>query len=233
MRQEQEQNPTSSTAPESSTNERCNPPQVPLSKPLKPLASIQPQLPPPHGMSMNEHVLCEILPAHSASQRNSPILRPTILPGTSSRIKPRWSRRTIEAPLATATLQQASKLPRIFAPLPDHLNDTDILYLTTRSAFVLPSQVLQVALLQSYVEFVYPSMPILDLDEFLGTLKTGKGKKISLLLFQAVILSAVEHVPERILRAENPGIRKAEIVTAMTDRVKVRQFSIRSNPLYL
>ena len=185
---------------------------------------ISPHLSPPYGMSISEYELCEIMPAQSASQRNSPVPdQQPIWPVSEAKSKrnSRLSRRTIEAPLATSIYVNLAKLPKPFLSLPSHLSTTDIAYLTARSAFDLPSQALQVALLQVFVEFVHPSLPITDIEEILDTLKTGKGKRISLLLFQTMMLSGMEYVSGRILKAEYSGRSKAEVMTTMIERVKV------------
>jgi hypothetical protein len=183
---------------------------------------ILPQLSPPHGMAISDHVLCEILPGHSASQRNSPAPAQTITSQTTVRRKPpRMSWRNIEAPLATSVYSNSAKLPKPFSPLPEHLSSTDISYLAARSAFELPSEALQVALLQAFVEFVHPSLPVLDVDEVLETVKSGKGRKISLLLFQTMMLGGMEYVSDRILKAEYRGRSKADVMATMVERVKV------------
>lgn len=183
---------------------------------------ILPQLSPPHGMAMSEHVLCEVLPGHSASQRNSPA--PAQISASHPVVHkrtPRISWRNIEAPLATSIHSNSAKLPKPFSPLPDHLSSTDISYLAARSAFEMPSEALQVALLQAFVEFVHPSLPVLDVDEVLETVKTGKGRKVSLLLFQTMMLGGMEYVSDRILKAEYRGRSKADVMATMVERVKV------------
>jgi len=174
----------------------------------------------PHGMDISEHVLAEILPTSSL-----PSAAPAMIPPTSSRTKS-WIQ--IQSPLASVPLGSSgsNSLPRVFVPLPRHLGSPDISYLRSRDALNLPSESLQVELLKAYVEYVHPTMPVLDLEEFLSSVKygyesfdgqRGRGierenamkKQISLLLFQAVMFAAVSYVPLRSLKDAGYGSREA------------------------
>jgi len=171
-----------------------------------------PELLGPHGMDISEHVLAEILPTASL-----PSTVPAVLPPTSSRTKS-WIQ--IQSPLASVPKQASSapnSLPRVFVPFPRHLGSADISYLHSRDALNLPPEPLQVEILKAYVEYVHPTMPLLDLEEFLSSVKygyqsfdgqRGRGierenalkKQISLLLFQAVMFAGVSYVPLRSLK---------------------------------
>jgi hypothetical protein len=105
-------------------------------------------------------------------------------------------------------------LPRVFTSFPRHLTTADISYLQARDALTIPSEPLQIALLKADVEFVNPTMPLLDLEEFLSAVKYGTAgpgsiarenagkKQISLLLFQAVMFAGAGFVSLKILREE-------------------------------
>lgn len=191
----------------------------------------------PHGMSISEHPLAEILPASSITPSQDHISLP--LP-TSSRTKS-WIQ--ISSPLASAPVSQTSlsgipKLPKIFAPFPRHLDTHDLTYLHSRGALILPTEPLQIALLKAYVEFVHPNFPLLDLEEFLSIVKygfagledeKGKGveresagkKHISFLLFQAVMFAAVEFVGLKSLKEAGYKSKRGAKV-ALFARVRVR-----------
>jgi hypothetical protein len=173
-------------------------------------------------MTVSEHVLCEILPAHSASQAGSPELRPILSP-TASKRQFQPILHSIEAPLATAQFHSSKRLPKIFAPLSGHLSPTDVSYLAARSAFSLPSEALQVVLLQAFLEYIHPCLPVVDIHDLLDTIRTGKGRKVSLLLFQSMMLAGIGYVSERVLKSEYPGMNKATITLAMAAKVKVRR----------
>jgi hypothetical protein len=169
----------------------------------------------PHGMPVSDHILSDILPSSSISSQSS---IPT--PPTSSRTKS-WIQ--IQSPLASAPTVKSPSAPiptppRVFTPFPRHLGSADLAYLHSRDALTLPCESLQIALLKSYIEFVHPSLPILDLEEFLSAVKygysvqdgqRGRGverenaakKQIPFLLFQAVMFAGVGYVGMDILRS--------------------------------
>lgn len=189
----------------------------------------------PHGMRMSEHPLAEILPAVAASpkpQETAPA------PSTSIRTRS-WIQ--IQSPLASSPVpathamkapdQRIPVLPKIFAPFPKSLDSADLMYLHTRDALTLPSETLQIALLKSYVDHVHWNMPILDLEDFLCTVKygcegssTGKSSddqnQITFLLFQAVMFAGVEYVGMKALR-EAGWHKREEARRALFGRVKV------------
>lgn len=96
-----------------------------------------------------------------------------------------------------------------FAPLPNHLSECDLKYLHSQGALSIPSRNLQGEILKVYREFVHPSMPVLDWEEFLANVNNetetntpGERKRVSLLLFQAVMFAGVGYVPNKILLKE-------------------------------
>ncbi|CAG8974964.1 hypothetical protein HYALB_00012087 [Hymenoscyphus albidus] len=101
--------------------------------------------------------------------------------------------------------QRIPRIPKIFNAFPKSVDSTDMMYLHTRDALTLPSEILQIALSKSYVTHVHWNMPILDLDDFLYVVQYGGGEsgagksthapnKIEFLLFQAVIFAGAEHI---------------------------------------
>jgi hypothetical protein len=168
----------------------------------------------PHGMPISDHILSEVLSPASICSSRSQAPAPT-----ASRTKS-WIQ--ISSPLASAPVSklgdaQLQILPRVFMPFPRHLNATDLSYLHSRDALTLPSESLQIEILKAYVEYVNGSMPLLDLEEFLSSVKYGcegldgqKGrgierenageKHISFLLFQAVMFAGVGYVSLKQLR---------------------------------
>lgn len=93
-------------------------------------------------------------------------------------------------------LGPTSLLPSFIKPLPSTMNKPTIEYLLSNGVFSLPSLSLQKALLQAFLEFVLPSMPILEWQSFLNAIndhESGHGS-VSLLLFHAVMFSATTFV---------------------------------------
>jgi hypothetical protein len=96
----------------------------------------------------------------------------------------------------------ALDLPLYIQKLPATLNAEDLAYLTTKGAFVLPPQELINVCLCRYIEFVHPVLPLLNLNETLESIDdvAGKGKKISILLFFAIIYAALPFTEAKHIR---------------------------------
>ncbi|KFA78518.1 hypothetical protein S40288_01479 [Stachybotrys chartarum IBT 40288] len=103
------------------------------------------------------------------------------------------------------------QLPHFVNPLPARIELEDIRYLHMKGALTLPGLELQNALLQAYVEYVHPYMPLMDLNEFLGIVncRDGLNGKTSLFLYQAVMFAATAFVDMNQLREAGYHTRKA------------------------
>ncbi|KAK0719758.1 fungal-specific transcription factor domain-containing protein [Lasiosphaeris hirsuta] len=113
-------------------------------------------------------------------------------------------------PLPDARQRLRSILPP-FIQDPSSSFDTDYTDILLRKyALDLPGEQLQSALLRSYVEFVNPYMPLLELNDFLNAIndRSGASGRVSLLLYQAVMFAASSFVDERYLREAGFGSRK-------------------------
>lgn len=183
----------------------------------------------PHGMNLSDYPVSEIMPPLPSIISQSSIQTPYC---TSSRTKS-WIQ--IASPLASAPNVASHTLPRVFTPFPCHLAAADVAYLQSRDALTLPSEPMQIALLKAYVEFVNPTMPLLDLEEFLSAVKYGMAgpgsvarenmgkKQIALLLFQAVMFAGAGFVSLKILKEE--GFQSRETAkTVLFSRVRVCVF---------
>lgn len=84
-------------------------------------------------------------------------------------------------------------------------------YLHLKGALTLPSVPLQNALLQVYVEYVHPYMPLMDLQDFLSIVsrRDGLNGQTSLFLYQAVMFSATAFIDVEFLREAGYSSRKA------------------------
>lgn len=104
-----------------------------------------------------------------------------------------------------------SQLPAFLRPLPSKIATEDVKYLQIKGALSLPALSLQNALLQAYVEFVHPYMPLMDLNSFLGTISSrdGSNGQTSLFLYQAVMFAASAFVDMKYLREGGYTTRKA------------------------
>ncbi|KAM5356875.1 hypothetical protein ACJ41O_003521 [Fusarium nematophilum] len=89
-----------------------------------------------------------------------------------------------------------SSLPGFIKPLPSGFASDDLTYLQAKGALILPNEQFQNALIWSFFEYVYPFMPVVDLEQFLESVhgRDGSSGQISLLLFQAVLFAGTAHV---------------------------------------
>ncbi|KAK2002678.1 fungal-specific transcription factor domain-containing protein [Colletotrichum falcatum] len=104
-----------------------------------------------------------------------------------------------------------AQLPAFVKPLPAKIAQEDVTYLHTKGALTLPALPLQNALLQAYIEYVHPYMPLLELYDFLAVINAQDGLcgQISLFLYQAVMFAATAFVDMKILREAGYPTRKA------------------------
>ncbi|PHH83615.1 hypothetical protein CDD83_2955 [Cordyceps sp. RAO-2017] len=109
------------------------------------------------------------------------------------------------------TPDAGAQLPSFVRPLPAKIDPDDVRYLHAKGALSLPGQGLQNALLQAYIEYVYPFMPLMDLHDFLAVVSRGDGLngQTSLFLYQAVMFSATAFVDMKHLREAGYLTRKA------------------------
>ncbi|KAJ6119142.1 hypothetical protein N7523_003422 [Penicillium sp. IBT 18751x] len=95
-------------------------------------------------------------------------------------------------------------LPEYARPLSLAITRKDCSVLLQKGAFDIPQARIRDELLRSYIQFVHPALPILDLENFLMVIDksyTG-GVGISFLLFQAVIFAATRFESEESLATE-------------------------------
>lgn len=93
-------------------------------------------------------------------------------------------------------------LPPYIMPCRQNLSKREIRCLRDQGAFVVPEGHLRDSLIQTYVQFVYPHLPVIDIADF-ATAMTGSdgSSKVSLLVLQAIYYSATEYVGIDILTA--------------------------------
>lgn len=93
---------------------------------------------------------------------------------------------------------------------PTRLDSEDLDYLECKGALWLPSARFRTELLKSYIEWVHPQVPVLDLDVFLCTIAENDSENsISLLLFHAAMFAASAFVDIVHIRNEGYASRKA------------------------
>ncbi|KAM0425449.1 hypothetical protein ACHAPT_009238 [Fusarium lateritium] len=96
----------------------------------------------------------------------------------------------------TSDFEQSSRLPDFIKPLASSIDGDDTAYLQSKGALTVPSVRFQNALLWSFFEYVYPFIPVVDVEEFLGSVhdRDGTSGQVSLLLYQAVLFAGTAHV---------------------------------------
>ena len=104
-----------------------------------------------------------------------------------------------------------AQLSPFVRPLPAKIAAEDVTYLSIKGALSLPPVPLQNALLQAYVEYVHPYMPLMDIHEFLSIVnrRDGLNGQTSLFLYQAVMFAATAFVDMKYLREAGYTTRKA------------------------
>ncbi|KIW67147.1 hypothetical protein PV04_06419 [Phialophora macrospora] len=101
-------------------------------------------------------------------------------------------------------------LPDFFKPLPTTLPPEDLDFLQHKGVFNIPSADCRKEVLRSYFSFVYPLLPLLDVETFLPPMFESDAKgKVSLLLFYAVMCAGAGHVDMQVLKTSGFDSRKA------------------------
>lgn len=118
--------------------------------------------------------------------------------------------------LAPAPQPAPSRAPQAFLPLyikpvPPRMAMEDVGHLWKKGALSIPDTEFRNELLRSYIEYVHPYMPLIELHDFLRIVDKGTGEqgRISLLLFQAVMFTGVAFVDMSYLTAAGYATRKA------------------------
>ncbi|KAL3457218.1 fungal-specific transcription factor domain-containing protein [Aspergillus heterothallicus] len=102
------------------------------------------------------------------------------------------------------------QIPDYVTALPDHLDDADLQYLEAKGALYMPTAWFCTELLKSYILWVHPQVPVLDLEPFLSAISKNDGSNtISLLLFHAVMFAGAAFVDISYINQEGYTSRAA------------------------
>ncbi|RPB20849.1 hypothetical protein L211DRAFT_870407 [Terfezia boudieri ATCC MYA-4762] len=104
-----------------------------------------------------------------------------------------------------------SRAPHFIKPTPARIPIEDLEFLAKKGALQLPEENLRNELLKAHFKFVHPFMPLLDRKEFMEITMglDNSGRKIGLLLFQAVMFTGSAFIDLDLLRAAGYPTRKA------------------------
>lgn len=153
--------------------------------------------------------------------RNDPVLLSKMQSTDGSSQRPVWPNlmtpnvfdniRTTQFLSSLEEPESGVQLPAFVRPLPTKIAAEDVKYLHVKGALTLPTLPLQNALLQAYVEYVHPYMPLMDLNSFLSIInnRDGSNGQISLFLYQAVMFAASAFVEMKYLREGGYTTRKS------------------------
>ncbi|KAF5233995.1 hypothetical protein FANTH_12349 [Fusarium anthophilum] len=78
-----------------------------------------------------------------------------------------------------------------------------ITFLQSQGVLSLPPIPMQLELVKSFIEFIYPRMPLLDLEDFLGCVGylDGSGGQLSLVLYGAILFAGSTHIDQEVVCA--------------------------------
>ena len=87
-------------------------------------------------------------------------------------------------------------LPPYFRPIPTRIGADELSYLDTKGAFSIPDASLRDELLRCFLDYVYPTMPVVEFSDTVRIISQGDGVagRMSLLLFQAIMFAGCAFV---------------------------------------
>ncbi|KAJ9418950.1 cutinase transcription factor 1 beta [Fusarium oxysporum] len=129
----------------------------------------------------------------------------------------------------------SAELPAFLRPLPTKIAAEDVNYLQIKGALSIPILPLQNALLQAYIEYVHPYIPLMDLNNFLSIINTrdGQNGQTSLFLYQAVMFAASAFIVMKYLREGGYTTRKAACKSFFQKTRLLYDFDYESDRLIL
>ncbi len=115
-------------------------------------------------------------------------------------------------------------LPSYIKPLEGLVAQEDIGYLQQKGALAIPEPELRNSLLQGFTEYVYPYMPVVDLQNFVDVISQGDGQngQLSLLVFQAVMFAGSAFIDMKYLSRAGYVTRRVAR-RALFRKIRVRQ----------
>jgi hypothetical protein len=124
-------------------------------------------------------------------------------------------------------------LPPFITPLCTTVDADDVQILVQRNALSFPPTDIINDMIRSFICYVYPTMPMLRLDDFLAAIAGEPGKTISPLLFQAVLLAGA--VFTDFSRRQHPTFKQSKDVQKLLfGRAKLLfDMDVETNPLII
>ncbi|CAK7200318.1 hypothetical protein SEUCBS139899_003009 [Sporothrix eucalyptigena] len=168
-------------------------------------------LPPPEQRPLPplSHAVPSTFDIDHISPRNQQHVQSTLSSVSDPWMPPQQRVSTASPNVPSSNSGAIPRLPPYIRPVPAYLRQRDLQYLADSGALTIPDDAFRDELLRTYVHVVYPFMPAVDLDDFLGPIANGDGNPVSLLLFQAVMFAGVTFVDAKFLQARGYDSRKA------------------------
>lgn len=118
-------------------------------------------------------------------------------------------------------------LPPYILPPGRTIDGEDVEYLKRRGALSIPEPSLRDQLLLSFILYVNPFIPVLDLQDLINAIEGQNGARISLILFQAIMFAGTAFVDSQLLI--DAGFKnRMEARTFFFRKIKVRLFDLPS-----
>lgn len=102
-----------------------------------------------------------------------------------------------------------AQLPGFIMSFPRIMGRDELCYLKRKNALQIPQCRLRCEIFRSYLEFVHPYMPVIDVHQFLQAIYESGSQSVSLLLFQAVMFAGSAFVDLAYLRSAGYSSRLA------------------------
>lgn len=94
---------------------------------------------------------------------------------------------------------QCIELPPYIRPAHRDIDPEELHYLRGRGALSIPDPVLRDQLLLAFVLYVYPFLPIVNLQEVISAIEETPGYNVSLILFQAIMFAGTAFVDLQLI----------------------------------
>jgi hypothetical protein len=116
-------------------------------------------------------------------------------------------------------------LPSYIRPPHYNLRPDELDFLESRGALTIPDRPVRDELLFSFLHYVNPFLPVLDVQEFLSAIEGESGSQVSLILLQAVMFAGTAFVDSQVLL--DAGFKDRTTARAyFFQKVKARRYDV-------
>lgn len=90
-------------------------------------------------------------------------------------------------------------LPPFIEPLPTRLRKEDWQYLSAKDCFSFPPLALERVILQRFVDYIYPLLPVVDIEQVIAAITDQSQSQVSLLVYHALMSAGLAAVEDGVL----------------------------------